>query len=211
VVYVNGVPARVSSGFGLVSGDLTGRLVLGSSTIRDSWPGQIAGLAVYDYSLTPFEVETHFERWAQGQGPVIAQEKVPVALYLFDEKAGNAAHNRMGSGNDLVIPTRYYVLRPPFLSSPLEPFRSGWAGWMRSSYWPDVCLNVAGFVPLGFFFMAYFSLVRPIPRPRVMVLVFGLTISLFIEITQYFLPTRDSSMTDVITNTLGTAVGVAIY
>ena len=211
VVYVNGVPARVSSGFGLVSGDLTGRLVLGSSTIRNSWPGQIAGLAVYDSSLTSFEVETHYERWAQGQGPVIAQEKAPVALYLFDEKAGSAAHDRMGSGNDLVIPTRYYVLRPPFLSSPLGPFRSRWAGWMRWSYWSDVCLNVAGFVPLGFFFTAYFSLVRPIPRPRVMVLVFGLTISLFIEITQYFLPTRDSSMTDVITNTLGTAVGVAIY
>jgi glycopeptide antibiotics resistance protein len=72
-------------------------------------------------------------------------------------------------------------------------------------------LNIAGFIPLGFFFTVYFSLVRPIPRPRIMVVVLGLTISLTIETAQYFLPTRDSSMTDVITNTLGTAIGVAFY
>jgi hypothetical protein len=211
VVYVNGVPARVSSGFGLVSGDLTGRLVLGSSTIRDSWQGQIAGLAVYDFSLTPFEVETHFERWTQGQPPVIYPEKSPLALYLFDERTGSAVHDQMGSGHDLAIRTRFYVLRPPFLSLPLDPFRSRWDGWMSWSYWSDVCLNVAGFVPLGFFFTVYFSLARPIRRPRVTVLVLGLAVSLAIEIAQYFLPTRDSSMTDVITNTLGTAIGVALY
>lgn len=211
VVYINGVPVKVSSGFGLVSSDLTGRLVLGSSTIRDSWPGQIAGLAVYDYSLTPFEAEAHFERWARGQSPFIYPEKAPVALYLFDENTGSAVHDRIGSGNDLVIPARYYVLHPSFLSSPLDAFRNRWAGWRGWSYWSDVCLNIAGFVPLGFFFTVYFSLVRPIPRPRVVVLILGLTISLAIETAQYFLPTRDSGMNDVITNTLGTAVGVALY
>ncbi len=211
VVYVNGVPVKVSSGFGLVSSDLTGRLVLGSSTISYSWPGQIAGLAVYDYSLTPSEAEGHIERWARGQGPVIYPERPPVALYLFDENTGSVVHERMGSGNDLVIPARYYVLHPRFLSSPLGPFRGRWAGWMSWSYWSDACVNVAGFVPLGFFFTVYFSLVRPIPRPRVAVLVLGLTISLGIETAQYFLPTRDSGMNDVITNTLGTALGVALY
>ena len=152
VVYINGVPVIVSPGFGLVSGDLTGRLVLGNSTISDSWQGQIAGLALYDYSLTPFEAETHYERWARGQSPVLYQEKAPVAMYLFDEHTGSVVHDRMGSGNDLVIPVRYYVLHPSFLSSPLGPFRDRWAGWRGWSYWSDVCLNLAGFVPLGFFF-----------------------------------------------------------
>jgi len=210
-VYINGVPVKVSSGFGFVSGDLTGRLVLGSSTIGNSWPGQIAGLAVYDFSLTPFEAEAHFERWVQGQSPVIYPEKAPVALYLFDENTGSVVHDRMGSGNDLVIPARYYVLHPSFLSSPLGPFRNRWAGWRGWSYWSNACLNIAGFVPLGFFFTAYFSLVRPIPRPRVAAVVLGLTISLAIETAQYFLPTRDSGVNDLITNTLGTAVGVALY
>jgi hypothetical protein len=210
VVYVDGMPARVSSGFGLVSGDLTGRLVLGDSTTSDSWQGQIAGLAVYDFALTPSEVETHSERWSQGQRPGIYPEKSPVALYLFDERGGSATHDRTGSGHELAIQARYFLLRPAFLSSPLGPFRSRWDGWMSWSYWSDVCLNVAGFVPLGFFFTIYFSRVLQIPRAKVMALLFGLTISLSIEIGQYFLPTRDSGMNDVITNTLGTAVGVAL-
>jgi hypothetical protein len=210
-VYVNGAPAKFSSGFGLASGDLTGQLVLGNSAIRDSWSGQIIGVAVYDYFLTSPQAEAHVKRWTQGQYPVTDGERTPVALYLFNERTGNVVNERMGSGNNLVIPPRYYVLHPPFLNSPWEAYRSRWEGWMSWSYWSDVCLNVVGFIPLGFLFTAYFSLVRPIPRPRATVVVAGVALSLAIEIAQHFLPTRDSSMTDVITNTLGTIVGVVWY
>lgn len=210
-VYVNGVPAKVSSGFGLVNGDLTGRLVLGNSTIRDSWPGQIMGLAVYDFALAPSQVEAHAERWTKEQDPVVSGERHPLVLYLFDERKGSVVHDRMGSAKDVVVPARYFVLHPAFLHPAWDQFRSRWDGWMSWSYWTDLCLNIAGFVPLGFFFTAYFSLVRPIPRPRVMVVVLGLASSLAIEMLQHLLPTRDSSMTDVITNTIGTVVGVAFY
>jgi VanZ like family/Concanavalin A-like lectin/glucanases superfamily len=211
VVYVNGVRAKTSSGFGLVNGDLTGQLILGNSTIKDSWPGQIMGMAVYDFELTPSQIETHFERWTQQQVSLVHGQKAPVAVYLFDEHEGNVVHDRTGSAHDLVIPARYFVLRPTFLEPAWDQFRGRWEGWMSWSYWSDVCLNVAGFIPLGFFFTAYFSLVQPIPWPRAVVVVLGLTISLAIETLQYFLPTRDSSMADVITNTLGTVVGVALY
>jgi len=210
-VYVNGVPTNVSSGFGLVNGDLTGQLVLASSTIGDSWTGQISGLAIYDFALTAPQVETHYEHWTQGQRPIIHGERAPIALYLFDERTGSTVSERMGSGNDLVIPTRYYTLHPTFLSPPWDPFRSRWDGWMSWSYWSDVCINIGGFIPLGFFFTAYFSRVRIISRPRILTVVLGLAISLVIEISQHFLPTRDSNMTDVITNTLGTLIGAALY
>lgn len=211
MVYVNGRRANVSSGFGLVNGDLTGQLVLGNSAIKDSWSGQIIGLAVNDFELTPLQVADHFEYWTHQKVPAVSGEKTPFALYLFDEGKGYVVHDRMGSGNDLVIRARYFVLHPAFLHPAWDQFRSRWDGWMRWSYWSDVFLNVAGFIPLGFFFLAYFSLVRPVSRPQVLVVVLGLTISLMIEILQHFLPTRDSSMTDVITNTLGTVTGVAFY
>jgi glycopeptide antibiotics resistance protein len=72
-------------------------------------------------------------------------------------------------------------------------------------------VNIAGFVPLGFFFTAYLSVARPISRPRLTVLAIGLAVSLLIEITQYFLPTRNSGVNDLITNTFGTAIGAAFY
>jgi hypothetical protein len=211
VVYVNGMPANALSGFGLVSGDLTGRLLLGSSTNRSSWQGEISGLAVYSSSLTPSEVKAHFDRWMRGEIPNVSGEEPPIALYRFDEGGGAVVHDRMGSTHNLVIPARFFVLHQPFLESPLGPFRSRWAGWRSWSYWSNVCVNIAGFVPLGFFFTAFFSLARPIRRPRVTVVVMGLAVSLLIEITQYFLPTRNSGINDLITNTLGTAIGVALY
>jgi hypothetical protein len=210
-VYVNGERIRVAPEFGLLRGDLSGRLVLGDSPVNDSWTGQITGLAVYDFELTPAQVAAHFVRWTHNQAPAANGETAPLALYLFDEGRGNVVHDRMRPGHDLAIADRYFALHPPVLHPVLDQFRSRWDGGLTWSYWSDVLVNIAGFIPLGFVFTAYFSRVHTVSRPRVLVVVLGLTISLLIEICQHFLPTRDSSMADVITNTVGTAAGVELY
>jgi hypothetical protein len=211
ILYVDGIVASSSSGFGLVDADLTGKLVLGNSMTRDNWPGQITGLAIYHVALTPSQVEENAIRWTRGLPPVANGERHPAAMYLFDERSGNLVHDQTSSGNSLEIPDRYFVMHPSFLAPVLDQYRSRWDGWMTRSYWDDVLLNVAGFVPLGFFFTAYLSLRRPSSQAWIPVLLFGFTISLAIETTQYFLPTRDSSMTDLLTNTVGTVVGVVLY
>ncbi len=97
------------------------------------------------------------------------------------------------------------MLHEQFLERPWDEFRQDW------NYWKDVGINVAGFIPLGFFFCAYFYSVRRIKRPVLLTVALGFAVSLTIEVLQAFLPTRDSGMTDLITNTLGTAVGVLAF
>lgn len=39
----------------------------------------------------------------------------------------------------------------------------------------------------------------------------GTLFSLAIEIVQFYIPTRDSGTTDILTNTLGTVIGITLY
>ena len=74
----------------------------------------------------------------------------------------------------------------------------------------DFIINTLGFIPLGFLTMALLAEMGPLARRHRLVwtLTFCLTISLAIEILQYFfLPGRTSSLYDVIANTMGALLG----
>ena len=90
----------------------------------------------------------------------------------------------------------------------MEPF---WKEFnMSRSYWFAVLKNIVGFLPLGFCFYAYVSVLQ-IKRTTLFTVFLGCVVSVTIEILQAYLPTRDSGMTDIITNTLGTWGGVLLY
>ena len=77
--------------------------------------------------------------------------------------------------------------------------------------WGDFIINVLGFGPFAYLFMAYLCARGKPERIRgyaAWVVVFGFGLSLFIEIMQYDLPGRSSSLTDVVANTIGTVLGV---
>ena len=204
VVYLNGALVRTSPQFGLATKDLRGQLVVGTYPLDDDgWQGDLKGLAIYDRQLTAAEVLQHYNAWTTSQEAEIKNEH-PVAFYLFDEGVGHVVHNQMKSGTDLQIPEHYFVLHAPFLKPPWDEFVPNW------SYFQNVLINIAGFIPLGFFFCAYFSSVRGFDRAVLATIVLGGVVSLTIEVLQAFLPTRDSGMTDVITNTLGTGIGAIL-
>ena len=209
-LYLDGVPASFSSDFGLSDADLTGKMILGNSALQDSWHGDILGLAIYDAALTASEIDEHASRWSRGQAPTMNSDHPPSVLYKFDEHSGNIVHDQGAVGNSLLIQPRYFILHPAFLEPVWKPFRSRWDGWMTRSYWSDMAVNIAGFVPFGFFFALCFLLTPSIARPRLTAILLGFAISLVIETLQYFLPTRDSSMTDLLNNTIGTALGVVL-
>jgi hypothetical protein len=204
-VYLNGTLAGTSARFGLSIQDLTGQLVIGNNPlVDDGWQGTFRGLAIYNRELTAAEVSQHYGAWTGNQRAEIKNEG-PVALYLCNEGTGSVVHDQMNSGNDLQIPKRYFVLHAPFLELPWDEFQPSWG------YCKDVLINIAGFIPLGFFFCAYFSSVRRLDRAALATIVLGGMVSLSIEVSQAFLPTRDSGTTDLFTNTLGTALGVVLY
>lgn len=209
-LFVDGTAVNVSSDFGLTRADLNGKLVLGNSALQDSWHGDVMGLAIYNVELTPAQVEENANRWLRGHTPAASGIERPVALYRFDEGSGSVVHDQSSGANSLLIRPRYFVLDPAFLEPVWKPFRSRWDGWMTRSYWSDCVINIAGFIPFGFFFALWFSLSPTVARPRMTALLLGAAISLTIETLQYFLPTRDSSMTDLLNNTIGTALGVGL-
>jgi hypothetical protein len=206
LVYLDGFLLKAFPILGTSTNNLTGRLVVANSpSTGDSWSGQILGLAIYHRQLTATQVAQHYEGWTRNQRPALAQDEASVALYPFNERAGDIVHNQLDPATDLMIPKRYFVLHSAFLRSPWREYRANW------SYWKDVGINIAGFIPMGFCVVAYFSSVRTIVRAAAATIVLGFVTSLTIETLQAFLPTRESGMTDLITNTLGTAIGVMLY
>ena len=205
-IYVDGALAKSSSHFGLSSRDFAGQLVVGTSPVENqSWSGDLLGLAIYDRMLTSTEVLEHFNSWTKNGRPAISGKEGPAALYLFDERGGNVIHNRAGLAPDLYTPDHYLIAHQALLEVPWEEYHPGWG------YYEDILINIGGFIPLGFIFHAYFSSVLHLNRTRLITILLGFTVSLTIEALQGFIPTRDSGMTDVITNTLGTAIGAMVF
>lgn len=205
-IYRNGVLAATSQLIGQSTPPFAGRAVLGNFlNVGGAWPGAFYGLAVYDRKLAPEEVAVHFQGGSNSLRLKMTPEEKPLALYLFTEHGGSVVHDQYGARTNLIIPERYSVLHPEFLSVPSRHFRS------TPGYWEDVAVNVFGFIPFGLSFVAYFTSIRAKKHPAFLVIVLGFLTSLTIEVLQAYLPTRNSGMNDLFTNTFGTGLGVLLY
>jgi hypothetical protein len=204
--YADGRLIKRVANFAISNQDLTGQFVIGNApTTAYSWSGQLKGLAIYDRELSTSEVSQSSADWTEGSHLDSVKRDGAAARYLFDEGNGNVVRNQVDESTDLLIPERFFVLHPQFLERPWDEYRPGWR------YWKNIAINVVGFIPLGFFFYAYLSRVRQSKHPVALTIALGFAVSLTIEVLQAFLPTRDSGMTDLVTNTLGTTVGVMAF
>lgn len=100
---------------------------------------------------------------------------------------------------------------PVFTRTVLEPVRFDLHN--RKSLVKDMIINVAGFIPFGFFFPLWLGKVATWPRGRIVIasIAAAFFLSLAIELTQGFIPVRSSSQLDVVCNTLGMGVGLVIF
>jgi len=207
VAYRNGIQAGASTGMGLSCADFTGHLVLGDSPVSDNpWQGKLYDLAIYGQELKPGEIARGYA--ASETKAVLARpadDDHMIACYGFAEGSGNVIHNSARSAPDLNIPAAFRLLHQPFLTPAWKEFTPD------RTYALDVAINIVGFIPFGFVLCMYLSWQRRWKRAAILSILAGLAISLTIEVLQGFIPSRSSGTTDLITNTFGTALGVALF
>jgi len=170
---------------------------------HDQWRGSIYRLAIYSTQLE----RGNLKRSSTGDTRYILEGIKASYEYAFDrgeEGPGNLLVNINGTGGDISIPKTFNIPQKTFLQAPWKEFR------LRRSYLKDVIINLLGFIPLGFGFALFFWM-RPGSTARTVFFVvvsFGFSISLTIEILQAFMPSRSSSAGDLLLNTVGTVTGV---
>lgn len=203
-IYFNGKLARVFPNYILSGHDLSGQLIFGTSPFwKETWQGEWRGLAIYGQELSPADVLAHYQKWTEGRQTELAKELVPTVLYDFHEGTGRTIHDLAGAAPDLLIPKYYSVPHKAILQWP-------WDDRPDRSYAVDIAVNIAGFAPLGFLLSAFLWSATRSQRPILTAILIGALISLTIELLQAYIPQRTSGMTDIITNTLGTAMGAVL-
>jgi glycopeptide antibiotics resistance protein len=75
----------------------------------------------------------------------------------------------------------------------------------------DLAINILGFVPFGALLFACLRMHRSDSLATFLTVLAGFTITLTIETLQAFIPGRLSGILDIITNTLGTYLGVLLF
>jgi VanZ like protein/concanavalin A-like lectin/glucanase superfamily protein len=203
-LYLEGVFQKHSP-FTLTSDSLFGRLLLGHPPLgHQPWTGDILGVAIYGKTLNANDVSQHYKAWQDHNTADLSKHSEVAALYIFDERSGSVVHSRAGSAPDLFIPKSFSPLHPTILSYEFEFDRAELA---------DVLINIFGFAPFGFFLCAYLRSGKTLTGTKAIlwaILLGGVT-SLAIELLQVYLPSRDSSLLDVIDNILGTALGAFLF
>ncbi|HEY4978378.1 MAG TPA: VanZ family protein [Candidatus Acidoferrum sp.] len=183
VVYLNGRHAQSFPKFKISCSEWTGRLAIGSSAVDyEPWQGEIYGLAIYPLEFSTEEVSRRDYSWSEG----------------------HAIRNVITPGPDLEIPKHFVIPVKAFLKSPGKEFEPS------RDYLDDVLRNVAGFVPLGFLLGGYWGWGRARRQAVLYAILAGGMLSLVIEVLQAYIPQRNSGVTDIMTNTLGAALGALL-
>jgi VanZ family protein len=205
-VFLDGDRARTFPRHSLLPGaaGITGHLVIGNAhSGRSFWSGDLLGLRIYDRALQDHEVRLHARGWPKSGIRFPAIEQGVIAQYDFDRRDAPLAINRSGPLPDLMVAHVFQPVHRTMLELPWD------RGWRLLPDVEDIFINIAGFIPFGFFCS---FLLRGISSLSARLIVLatvaaGSAISLAIEVTQAYLPMRNSSATDLVCNICGTLIG----
>lgn len=200
-IYVDGALEVRDPRLMLSGHSLEGILLLGQTgRARQEWQGDILGLAIYPRRLSSDEVVAHDRAWHIGRAEELLSQTSEGVVYTFNERRGTVVHNLGGTVSNLVLPPRLRAIDPVILEAP------SWSDLMNIS---DVTLNILGLVPFGALLVIYWKSTKSWSSEKALLwaVLSGFAVSLFIEVLQVLLPSRDSSLLDLINNTVGTGAG----
>lgn len=210
-VYINGERRKEFLGPGgrFLNWDPSYRLVLGNeATGNRPWVGRLFLVAIYDRALLHQELQQNYNAGVDSARPRGRVTDGLVALYTFDERKGDWIIDRSQRPSllNLKIVGGPALTNQTFLSIPNNEDTD--SAWKRMI---EVAGNVLVFVPAGFLlYIAFRSRHGPFLPMAIIACAAGMSVSLIVEVLQYFSVTRTSSLADVFKNTLGTGIGVAI-
>lgn len=212
IVYLNGKIADKFRNYSLVperQSNSPWHVVIGNNPAgQKPWHGNVYGMAIYNQSLTPEKVYDHYQKWQSNEILSFAKEIGTVALYPMDEQTGDVIHNIAYDRYHLVIPKQFKGLKKNFLKLSRNSLN------LSLKSFQDMSINIIGFIPFGYLFFRYIGSLRyrkiPMWQLVIMTISTGVFLSLIVEMSQTFLPTRYSSITDFIFNTIGAAIGASI-
>jgi hypothetical protein len=204
-VYIDGQMTLDAPHFPLSSEDLAAQLILGNAPRRNhGWAGEVEGLAVYASDLSADDVRQHARQWTAAGRPTISAAQDPVLLYVFRGPWNEVIPNAVTGGVDLSVPQKFRTVDQLRFESALSE------NHFDDSYRSDAFINILGFVPLGCI-AAWFWTIFLRGKGAALAVITGVVTSFVIEYFQSYLPTRYSGTTDLITNSIGTCLGVAVY
>jgi hypothetical protein len=201
-VYIDGQLVR-SFPVSIQADNLSGIVVLGHAvTSSPPWSGAIARVAILDGALGVADIDHRYQQWIRNR------HLEPTAShwgpeYEFAAPTTGVVPNITHVGPDLIIPKTFR----PLASTVLE-----WPDYINRSVIMDAIINVVGFIPFG---LTTCLCIRSwtkwsFSRCVLTTLLVGASVSLAIEVLQVLLPSRDSSLADVVTNIAGSAIGAAM-
>ena len=176
------------------------RVYLGNEPdVTAPWNGKLYALGLYDRALTADEVFKSYRSWTHKPPSFANPGDDAVVKYTFANAKGMKVPNILNDGNYLLIPERFDLVQRPLERS---------IGYKINV--EDVVINILGFIPFGFLGVLWLRQRwrGPIVGVAVLVVLAGFAVSFGIELAQAYLPTRNSSLLDLITNVTGAVLGV---
>jgi VanZ family protein len=207
-IYLNGKEAAAKADLHLTipGSPRKGRLVVGNSVhASDPWKGDVFGFAAYSNALTADQVSRHFAHWSERKTFSFGGVEGPFLLYSFDEGGGHEARDQSVRRAHLEIPASLVALERRALAPLPRNIEN------MNAFIVDVTVNLLGFVPFGFFLATVLGHSRRSKwKVILMATAYGFLLSFGIELAQAWMPSRDSSQLDLLMNTAGTLLGVAV-